>query len=116
MLPKEIRLVRGEIPLVLKEGQRFNTQSLILYHLRNKENLAKNKSKFSFSVSKKIAPNATDRNLFRRRGYSVISKNLNKIKGGNSLFFVFKKGSKSTKYQELEDEVLRLLSLAGVLI
>lgn len=115
MLPKELRLVRGDIPLILKEGQRFNTQSLLLYSLEKKENSDKNKSKFSFSVSKKIAPTATERNLFRRRGYSVVQKNIDSIVGNHHLFFVFKKGPKITKFKELEDDILRLLSLAGVL-
>ena len=72
-------------------------------------------SRFSFSVSKKVASKAVDRNKYRRRGYSVIRNNINKIKSGFFSAFSFKKGEGPIKFSELEKEILGLLSSAGML-
>ncbi len=76
----------------------------------------KNKSKFSFSVSKKVCKSAVDRNRLRRQGYSIISKHIKEIKEENLFIFVFKKGSSVYGFERLEQEILGLLSLSGVLI
>ena len=116
MLPKELRLSRSEFPQLLSNGLRFNSKSLLLYIVKNNENLANNKSKFSFSISKKIALKATLRNKYRRRGYSAINKHLKQIKGGYKMFFVYKKNSIPLDYNKLESEIIGLLGDSGVLI
>lgn len=120
MLPKTRRIPKENFSYILKTGRRFSSPKLLLYVSRIPENTAKNKDKnltrFSFSVSKKVSPLAVDRNKYRRRGYSVIRSNLNKIKDGYFLFFSFKKGSISVTSQALEKEILALLSEALVLI
>lgn len=116
MLPKNRRIARKDFPYILKNGKRYNSPALMLYvapadPIKNPE-----PSKFSFSVSKKVCPKAVDRNKYRRRGYSVVSKNLNHTKPGHFCFFSFKKTPKPVNFQVLENEVKGLLSASGVLI
>jgi ribonuclease P protein component len=110
MLPKKRRISRKEIDKVLKSGQRLNSPHLLLY--LSKTGL--NYSKFSFSVSKKVCQKAVDRNKYRRRGYSIISK-AGKTQAGFAGLFVFKKGSSGLSFDTIEKEVLGLLCDSGVL-
>jgi ribonuclease P protein component len=72
-------------------------------------------SRFSFSVSKKVCRNATDRNKFRRRGYAVTQKYVKNIKPGFLCVFSFKKGSAKMTFVEMEKEIVNLLSDASVI-
>lgn len=112
MLPKNSRISRKEIEVLLKSGRRYHSPNLQLYSLTKD---IKN-SKFSFSVSKKVCKNAVDRNKYRRRGYSVIGKHKSLIKSGFYCLFIFKKNSKSITFESIETEILELLSVSGVLI
>lgn len=110
MLPKKNRISRIEIDVVLRKGSRYNSQNLILYAYKNSSKL----SKFSFSVSKKVCKTAVSRNKYRRRGYSVIARKISLIMHGFLCLFVFKKGSGSIKYENLEKEILELLYESNV--
>ncbi len=72
-------------------------------------------TKFSFSISKKNSKSSVERNKLRRWGYSVITKHIKEIKPGFLCFFSFKKGSVKTEFQSLENEILGLLSVSGVI-
>jgi ribonuclease P protein component len=111
MLPKNKRISRKEFGELLTNGKRFNSPHLLLYILQNKEA----DSRFAFSVSKKVAKSAVERNKYRRRGYSIISKNSTKIKKGFYFFFSFKKNSIPIAFTNLEKEVGELLSSASML-
>ncbi|MBA3733099.1 ribonuclease P protein component [Patescibacteria group bacterium] len=113
MLPKKRRISRKEFPHILSTGKRFNSQSLLLYLALDKTNIL---SRFSFSLSKKTCALATERNKYRRQGYSLITENLKRIKPGFLLFFSFKKGSLPISYDKLRAEVEELLSNSGVII
>jgi ribonuclease P protein component len=113
MLPKTERLKREEFTNILKSGKRLNSKHLLLYVLKNTKE--KTKTKFSFSISKKISKNATSRNKLRRRGYSVIAKLKNKLRPGFMCFFSFKKGGELTTFRELEKEIAELLSVSSVI-
>ncbi|MSU45153.1 MAG: ribonuclease P protein component [Candidatus Zambryskibacteria bacterium] len=114
MLPKKNRISRREIEVILKNGSRYNSPNLLMYLYKNGKEKKLQNSQFSFSISKKISKNAVDRNKQRRRGYSVINKHIDKIKDGYYCMFVFKKGSGSIKYENLEKEILELLSESNV--
>ncbi len=116
MLRKERRIPRREFTHILSSGRRFSSPSFLLYAAKNIQNTANNKTKIAFSVSKKVCPKATDRNKYRRRGYSVIDTNLNRLREGFLLFFSYKKLSTTVSYKTLESEILGLLSDSGVLI
>lgn len=53
---------------------------------------------------------AVDRNLYRRRGYNVISKIIEIIAPGHLFFFVYKKGIYPLSFSDLEKEILALLN------
>jgi ribonuclease P protein component len=112
MLPKNERIQRKNFSQILLENKTYNSPNLLLHITPNPD---KN-SKFSFSVSKKICPNAVDRNKLRRRGYSIILKNKNIIKSGSFCFFSFKKTKRTPTFATLEKEIVGLLSSAGVII
>lgn len=112
MLPKGRRIQRLYFKDLLKSNKRFNSTHFLLYVALKKD---KGPSLFSFSISKKNCKNAVLRNKYRRRGYSVISKNLKYIKPGFMCFFVFKKGFTDLDYIGLEKEIINLLTSAGVL-
>lgn len=112
MLPKKRRISRTEIETVLKSGARHNSPHLLLYLYKN----GLNYSKFSFSVSKKVAKTAVSRNKQRRRGYSIITKKGVSIKPGFSCLLVFKKGADLIKFESLEKEISELLYSVNVLV
>jgi len=107
MLPKKRRIPRKEFTYILANSKRFHSPHLTLYIAHNTPD---SPSRFSFSVSKKIYKRAVDRNLCRRRGYNSISKVLHSIPNGFFFFFVFKKGVYPVSFQELEKEVLALVT------
>lgn len=109
MLPKKRRLTRKEIPLLLR-GKRSGSEHIIMYVLENSENVLKHSGKFSISVSKKVAKKAVDRNKIRRRGYVIIMDNLKKINPKNDYLFTLKSGTMTLSYQNLREEILKLLS------
>ncbi len=116
MLPKERRIKRKEFSFILNQGKRFHSQNLTLFLAKNSTNSPENITKIAFSVSKKVYPKAVDRNKCRRRGYSVIKNNTGRLKDGFYLLFSFKKTGSGLKYENIEKEILELLSTSGVLI
>ncbi len=110
MLPKKRRISRSDFTHILANGRRFNSPHLLLYVVKNTESRPIIETKLSFSASKKVCSNAVGRNKLRRRGYSVIGRNISKIQPGFMCFFVFKKDSLSVGFKILENEILGLLS------
>jgi len=115
MLPKRRRILRKEFTNILKNGRRFHSPSLILC-VAPISSGGTSDSKVSFSVSKKVCQKAVNRNKYRRRGYSIILKNLKKIKPGYFFLFSFKKTPELLTFSTLEKDVTELLSMSGVLI
>ncbi len=109
MLPKKQRIERKFFDQILKNGKRFNSPSFTLYVAKISTETTDLGSRFSFSASKKVAKQAVDRNKLRRRGYSVINRNIDKIKTGNFYFFSYKKGFEKD-YEGLEMDIMKLLS------
>lgn len=112
MLPKKRRIERKDFGKILKASKKLNSPHFLL-------NIAIDKdispSRFSFSISKKVAKSAVDRNRLRRIGYSIIEKNLNRLETGFSAHFVYKKITPVENFGSLEKEILELLSKSSVL-
>ena len=85
MLSKPKRMLREDFPS-LSKGAFFKSNSVL--NFRFKKNL--NSSKFSFSVSKKVAKNAVDRNRMRRQGYRSLQILWPKLKENIMGNFAFK--------------------------
>ena len=62
------------------------------------------------TVSRRGSKKATVRNLLKRRAREIFRKNLDKIKAGYDLFFIFSKPAAALSFQELEKEILGELS------
>jgi ribonuclease P protein component len=114
MLPKKRRIERKEFPGILSSGRRFHSPNFLLYILKT-DGEDSSPSRFSFSVSKKVQKNATTRNTYRRRGYSVIKNHLEFIKPGYICFFSFKKSADKPTFAILDKEIIHLLREVGVL-
>ena len=99
----------------MSQARRYNSPSFVLYLSKISPNSDKKPSKFSFSVSKKIAKSAVDRNRLRRRGYSIVSKYIKTTKSGFYCFFSYKSGYERDFYL-LEKELIQLLSSSSVII
>lgn len=108
MLHKERRIPKAYFPYILKNGARYYSPHLLLYTAKIGNETEK--SRFSFSISKKIAKSAVVRNKMRRRGYSIIGKNLMKFKNNHFMFFCFKKGCEKADFSALEAEIMTLIS------
>lgn len=107
MLKKTRRIRRSEFSYILSNSKRINTPHLLLCVAQGLNSI---ESKFSFSVSKKVSKSAVVRNKLRRRGYSIIGKNIDKISNGYFFFFNFKKGSDRLNFEGIENEIGVLLS------
>ena len=112
MLPKKRRIERKEFDFILKNSHRYNSPHLLLYIAPNNSDT----TRFSFSISKKIYKHAVDRNLNRRRGYSVIRPIIDTISPGYLLFFTFKRGIYPLSFLDLQNEIIHLLRTSRVII
>ncbi len=108
MLPKSKRIPRG-MHALFKVSKTLKGK---LFLVRNVEYQGKN-SRFSFSVSKKVAKSAYQRNKARRQGYITISKIIDIIVPNQLISFSYK--SLPKKISEVEDEIYNLLSEAKLI-
>lgn len=115
MLPKNRRIERKEFGQIMSRGNRYNSPSFTLYLSKMPPGKDISKSKFSFSVSKKVSGLAVNRNKLRRRGYSIILGVIDKVRPGYYLFFLYKKDYEKD-YGLLSGEIERLLSSALVIV
>lgn len=86
MLPKALRMERKDFPSLSKEAFFKSNNTFILRFKK-----ISTPSKFSFSVSKKVAKNAVDRNRMRRQGYRCLQILLPKFKENVLANFSFKR-------------------------
>ncbi len=112
MLSKNKRVKRSIFPETLQRGKSAYSPFLSLKCLKRSD---ARESKFSFVVSKAVAKKAVERNLLRRRGYSIIKDNQSKIKGSFTCIFFFKKEAINLSFKELEKDILFLLKKSDVL-
>ena len=116
MLPKNRRIQRKDFSFILKNGKRYNSPHLLVYVVKLNYSDTSTKSRFSFSVSKKVSKKAVDRNRLRRRGYSIIAKHKNILEKSLFCFFSFKKGAGTLTFTQLKKEIIDLLRDATVLL
>ena len=106
MLPRKRRVHKDVFGEVLKKGLSFHSAHISLRGIK-KDDISP--SRFSFTVSKKVASKAVDRNLLRRRATSVLEQHLPSIKKGISGIFSFKTGSLELSFGQIEAEIVGLL-------
>ncbi len=103
MLKKNQRLKRNEFEILLKKGKRIHNKHFVLTYINA------NETKCGVVVSKKISKKATDRNLIRRRVYSILGENMVLIENKHVSVSV-KKSVLDIKYTNLEKSIIEELS------
>lgn len=113
MLSKKQKVNKKLFEEVFNEGRVFHSDFLYLKIslLENKSD----KSKFAFTISKKIAKKASDRNLIKRRGFAILRENKENILNGFVIIFFTKKGIEKLKYTDFKNEVILLLKKANLI-
>ena len=112
MLSKQNKISRKTFLNIFKKGLVIFAPNISLrYFKTNKEN----NPKFSFVVSKAVDKKAVNRNLLKRRGYSIARKHIKKIKNNCFFIFFFKKGAVKLSFKDLEEEIVYLLKKSKTL-
>ncbi len=108
MLARKNRLSRTDFDVLLKTGRAFHCPALSLRVAKTP-----GASRFSVVVSKKTAKTAVLRNRIRRRLYSLLRAEREKLLSGFSAAFFVKE--KNLPYDVLRTEAATLLQKAGLL-
>ena len=103
MLKKNQRLKRDEFEFLLKKGKRMHDKYFVLTYINA------NETKCGVVVSKKISKKATDRNLIRRRVYSILGENMDLIKDKH-ISISAKKCILDVKYRDLRKRIMEVLN------
>lgn len=112
MLRQENRLRRKrDVDNVFKKGKTIAGKLIFLKIIKN--NL--NNSRFGFVISTKISKKAVIRNKIKRQLREIIRKNLPNIKPGFDVLIIAKPEIIDKKYQDIKEEVERLLNKARTL-
>jgi ribonuclease P protein component len=111
MIPKTSRISREDFEKVMKKGGFLNSS---FFTFRFLENPLKS-THFSVVVSKKIAKTAVSRNKIRRRVYSIIKKHTKELKKPYFITFFAKKGVETAKFNEVEQDILKILEKSKIL-
>ena len=89
MLSKKNRVDKKLIDQIFKDGKFVNSPNLTFKFLNNKDL----PNKIAFIVPKTVSKKAVNRNLLRRRGYSILKKYIKQFPSGISGAFIFSKKS-----------------------
>lgn len=113
MLPKNRKVSKEVFSYSFKESKSFHSNYATLRVLNNIN--SNETTKFSFVVSRKVSNKANKRNLFKRRGFYIVSKINKNIKNGYFCIFYIKKDALGVSYNCLEKDVLILLKKANII-
>ncbi|MCD6094486.1 ribonuclease P protein component [bacterium] len=115
MLPKENRLSKKEVELVLKKGRTYRGFFLILKYWKNKlSSEDKRLSRFAVIVPQKVSKKATKRNRIKRLIRENLRKRLSQIKFGFDVVFMATPEILNKNYWQIGKEVERLLRLGNL--
>ncbi|MES3005021.1 MAG: ribonuclease P protein component [Patescibacteria group bacterium] len=113
MLSKKNRITRAEFESILSKGKRYHSPIFTLYVVQSKNAVDK---KFAFSVSKKVARGAVQRNKLRRQGYATLRTIVNSTQPGFLYLFIYKKTPKTPSYKEIKENITSLLGTSFVVV
>jgi ribonuclease P protein component len=112
MLAPKYRLIKEkDFKKINALGRSFFSSGLKLKYLANNQEL----SRFALIVSTKISKKATQRNRLKRQLREIIRLNQGKVKSGYDIIILTRGSVLNKDYQELEKNVLALLTEAGLL-
>ncbi|MEK9168118.1 MAG: ribonuclease P protein component [Patescibacteria group bacterium] len=112
MLASSKRISKSEFPKDFRKGKTYSAPHASLFLARQESDKA---TKYVFVTSAKVSKKATKRNTLRRRGYHAIKKINANIPNGYFCVFLFKKGSTTLSYKDIEKEIKELLFTARLL-
>lgn len=125
MLSRKERVSRHLFPVLLSQSKSFFSKNFSLRVSRFTslpdevcQEFAldgETSSQFAFVVSKKVSKKAYERNLLKRRGYSIIRKVRGDIPSGFGCLFFAKPSARELPFSEMEKEILSLLKCAKIL-
>ncbi|MBN2086725.1 ribonuclease P protein component [Candidatus Peregrinibacteria bacterium] len=99
MLSKKNRISNRQLlKKLFGKGKQYKNNNFIFKFLPSIEPI----SKFSVVVSKKVAPNAVDRNKLRRQIYDCIRNNLELLKSDIVVIIIVKSNSIESEYEDLD--------------
>jgi ribonuclease P protein component len=105
MLKKKNRADTKTVDKIFKEGTSITSPGLTLRFVKTPQTTS---PRLSFIVPKSVAKSAVKRNMLRRRGYSVLTKQIHRFPANISGVFIFKNSSAGT--EALESDVKIILS------
>ena len=109
MFPKQRRIPRKIFPLLSNGAKTFRNKLFLLRFVV----VEGSKSRFSFSVSKKISKSAVVRNRLRRTGYKYLKEHLSAIKPNTLVQFSFVTNPKDN--MEVGENIESILKLSKLL-
>jgi len=111
MLPRKQRISKALARDVFIRGNNASSAHFLLKTLPSPGS----DTRFAVSVSKKVAPNAVDRNRTRRRVYSVIRPLTLHVRSGFLVGVSVKKGGDKISFELVTKEVRELLVRSRIL-
>lgn len=110
-MKKDLRIRKNrEYKRVYKYGKNYWNKHLILYIMKNNLEV----SRVGFTVTKKIG-NAVTRNKIRRQMKEIYRLNYENVKSGYDLVFIPKKNVVNMPYSKLENSMIHIMNIAGIL-
>ena len=111
MLPKKHRISqKKDFSKIFRRAKFFPGRFFLLRSVDNNLEL----SRFAIIIPKTFSKKAVTRNKIRRQIYSIIQKEMLKIKPGFDNLFTIKKQADVSNFQDCEKDILILLKKAGI--
>lgn len=112
MLSQKNRISKKAFPKILREGYSVHSPFFRMVYVQNTEDF---NTRIAVIVSKKVAKQAVQRNLIRRRIYSAQRNFLQSIKKPYLIAFFVKKEAFDASFIELQTEIEQSLKKARIL-
>lgn len=120
MLPSAVRLRRGrDFREIYRRGRHFNSGVLSLHYWNGGTSVRRSTSQYpliGFTISKKVAKHAHERNQIKRRLREICRHFLLQYIDCNArLVFIARKGAVDSDFISLKADILRLATLANII-
>ena len=97
----------GEYTEIINTGKKIKSNNISIYYRKNDE-----KNRYGISIPKKTGK-AVIRNKIKRRIKNIIDNNKNSMQSSYDYVIIIRKGILDLTYQEIEIELLNLMSKIG---
>ena len=106
---KKIEIIKSsdEFTKIIKTGKRVSSNSYSIYYIKNNKD-----NRYGISVPTKTG-HAVVRNKVKRQTKNIIDNNKKSIQTGYDYVIIIRKGILDLSYQELEKDLVNLMSKIG---